>query len=555
MVDDALLERVRRQAWFHTYPRGWPFLLFLVASLGTIVSVIAIERADRLSRQSELDRNIIEVSSALQRRVTENIALLRAAAALFATRDQVSASDFSDFVSDLQSNGNLYGSLGMGWAPLLRANDVPMFEYNLRQTGLEGFYVHPRPDPDLGFSTPVFFLQPMSVANRRAVGFDMYSDPVRREAMIKAAELRKPVTSGKVRLVQDKTAQANGFLIYMPVIVAPGRNETVKGFVYSPFRADEFLASAAELFGNDDIEMAIYDGVAEPGNLIAQRELPGTLGSATERSLDVGNHTWTIVVRDKQTDSLSTLSKITLFFGFVASLLVMAIGRLITKRAAEDRRVLEWLTNESSIRNSLTRELNHRVKNTLANVLSIAALTRRRATDIDDFTESLTARIRALSATHDLLSQSDWSNAPLGDVVKSELAPYMEGNESHVEMSGPDIRLAPNDAMSVGLAIHELSTNAAKYGALSTIEGRIHVHWKLLTADLAEIHWRESGGPEVIAPTKRGFGRDLIEKIVAHELRSEVNLQFLPGGVECRLRVPVRSTREFELRRRAPEPS
>jgi two-component sensor histidine kinase len=556
LIDDALLERVRKQAWFHTYPRGWPFLLFLVASLGTIVSVIAIERADRQSRQTELDRNIIEVSSALQRRVTENIALLRAAAALFATREQVSASDFSDFVSDLQANGNLYGSLGMGWAPLLRANDVPMFEYNMRQMGLDDFYVHPRPDSNVGFSTPVFFLQPMSTANRRAIGFDLYSDPVRREAMVKAAELRKPVTSGKVHLVQDKAAAgANGFLIYMPVIVAPGRNETVKGFVYSPFRADEFLESAAELFGNEDIEMAIYDGVAAPGNLIAQRELPGTLGSATERNLDVGNHTWTIVVRDKQTDRLSTLSKITLFFGIVASLLVMAIGRLITKRAAEDRRVLEWLTNESAIRNSLTRELNHRVKNTLANVLSIAALTRRRATDIDDFTESLTARIRALSATHDLLSQSDWSNAPLGDVVKSELAPYMEGNESHVEMSGPDIRLAPNDAMSVGLAIHELSTNAAKYGALSTIEGRIHVHWKLLTSDLAEIHWRESGGPEVIPPTKRGFGRDLIEKIVAHELRSDVHLQFLSGGVECQLRVPVRSTREFELRRRATEPS
>jgi two-component sensor histidine kinase len=556
LVDDALLERVRKQAWFHTYPRGWPFLLFLVASIGTIVSVIAIERADRQTRQLELERNIVEISSALQRRVTENIALLRAAAALFATREQVSASDFSEFVADLQSNGNLYGSLGMGWAPLLRSEDVPMFEYNMRQQGLENYYVRPRPDYDLNFSTPVFFLQPLTASNRRAIGFDMYSEPVRREAMVKAAELRKPVTSGKVSLVQDRNASgANGFLIYMPVIVAPGRNETVKGFVYSPFRADDFFASAAELYRNDELEVAIYDGEARSGNLLAQRTAPGTLGAATERTLDMGNHSWTIVVRDKQVDTLSTLSRITLFFGIVASLLVMAIGRLITKRAAEDRRVLEWLTNEASIRNSLTRELNHRVKNTLANVLSIAALTRRRAKDIDDFTESLTARIRALSATHDLLSQSDWSNAPLGDVVTSELAPYMEGNESHVEMSGPDIRLAPNDAMSLGLAIHELSTNAAKYGALSTINGRIHVNWKLLTPDLAEIHWRESGGPEVTTPSKRGFGRDLIEKIVAHELRSDVDLQFLPGGVECRLQVPVRSTRDFELRRRAAVPS
>jgi two-component sensor histidine kinase len=228
--------------------------------------------------------------------------------------------------------------------------------------------------------------------------------------------------------------------------------------------------------------------------------------------------------------------------------MVMAIGRLITRRAAEDRRVLEWLSRQSAIRNSLTRELNHRVKNTLANVLSIAALTRRRSSNIDEFTESLTARIRALSATHDLLSQSDWGNAPLGEIIRSELAPYMDGGDSHVRMAGPEIKLAPNDAMSLGLAIHELATNAAKYGALSTTTGQVHVTWTLEGPDKAEIRWREEGGPTVSEPTKRGFGRDLIEKIVAHELRSQVDLQFFPEGVQCRLTVPVRESREFLLR-------
>ncbi|PEQ13886.1 histidine kinase [Novosphingobium sp. PC22D] len=551
MIDEALLERVRKQAWFHTYPRGWPLLLFLVASIGTAVSVIAIERADRQTRQIELDRNSVEISGALQRRIIENIALLRAGAALFATQDQVSAEEFNEFVSDLQSNGNLYGSLGMGWAPLLRAEDVPYFEFSMREQGLDGFTITPPPIEGQDFSTPVFFLQPLTAANRRAIGYDMYSEPVRREAMVKAAELRKPVASGKVHLVQDRgEPDAAGFLIYVPVVINSGGGERVKGFIYSPFRASDFLDSAAELYSNENIQVAIYDGSVAPDNLLARNATNGELGASQERSLDVGNHSWTVVVRDKKFTTLSTLSRITLFFGIIASLLVMAIGRLITKRATEDRRVLEWLTNQASIRNSLTRELNHRVKNTLANVLSIAALTRRRARDLDDFTESLTARIRALSATHDLLSQSDWANAPLGEIVKSELAPYMEGNESHVEMEGPEILLAPNDAMSLGLAIHELATNAAKYGGLSTIDGRIHVSWKLLTPGLAEICWRESGGPEVKQPTKRGFGRDLIEKIVAHELRSDVDLQFLPGGVRCRLQVPVRATRAFELRRK-----
>ncbi|VWX53960.1 CHASE domain-containing protein [Novosphingobium sp. 9U] len=554
MVDDTLLDRVEKQAWFHRYPRGWPFLLFIIASIGTAVSVMAIERSDQQRREVELDRNLTEIASALQRRATENIALLRAGSALFAMQPEVTQEKISEFSSDLQASGNLYGSLGLGWAPLLRVSSTPTFELERRESGNPDFHIWPDPfaastngGTEREFSTPVVYLEPMTRSNQRAIGYDMYADPVRRQAMELAMDSGKPVTSGKVRLVQDREAGGTGFLIYMPVIDAR-RRSAVKGFVYSPFRADDFLASAAELYRNDEIEVSVYDQSIAPENLLAQRRVSGTTGSAMERRIDVGNHAWVIRVSDKKIGTLSTTARVTLFFGVITSLMVMAIGRLITRRAAEDRRVLEWLSRQSAIRNSLTRELNHRVKNTLANVLSIAALTRRRSTDIDDFTESLTSRIRALSATHDLLSQSDWSNAPLGEVVRSELAPYMEGNESHVVMSGPEIKLAPNDAMSLGLAIHELATNAAKYGALSTTSGRIHVNWSFAGPDHAEIHWREEGGPPVREPNKRGFGRDLIEKIVAHELRSQVDLQFLPGGVECRLTVPVRVSREFSLR-------
>jgi len=551
LIDQALLDRVQKQAWFHKYPRGWPFLLFLIASVTTAVSVMAIERADRQTRAVELDRNLTEISSALQRRVTENVALLRAGSALFASQKDVSSAQFADFAKDLQGDGTLYGSLGMGWAPLVPADQLATTEIALQGSGQPDFLVQPRPDVGEKFATPVVYLEPQSLPNQRAIAYNMFSDPVRRQAMERAIDRHGPAATGLVRLAQDKDNPdaAPGFMIYMPVFVEGGGRRAVKGFVFSPFRAPAFLSSASELYRNDSIDIAIYSDHVAPDTLMAEQRADASVGGpAIERRIDVGGQAWVVQVSDRQAGMLSALSRLTLFFGVLASLMVMAIGRLITKRAAEDRRVLEWLTSQASIRNSLTRELNHRVKNTLANVLSIAALTRRRATGIDDFTESLTARIRALSATHDLLSQSDWGNAALGDIVSSELAPYMEGQESHVVMSGPTIKLAPNDAMSLGLAIHELATNAAKYGALSTIEGRIHVHWVLLSPDLAEIHWREEGGPPVSTPVKRGFGRDLIEKIVAHELKSEVDLQFAPAGVECRLKVPVRASREFMLR-------
>lgn len=551
MVDQALLDRVQRHAWFHKYPRGWPFLLFFIASLTTAVSVMAIERADRLTRQVELDRNLTEISSALQRRVTENMALLRAGAALFASQDEVTPGQFRAFVADLQGNGSLYGSMGIGWAPLVAVDDLPYLEVAVQESGRDDFMVHPRPEPGREFAAPIVYLQPETPGNRAAIAYDMFSEPIRRTAMDRAMALGRPIASGKVKLVQDRNdPKAAGFLIYMPVVVEQGGKRGVKGFVYSPFRADTFLASASEIYRNDHIGIAVYDESVAPENLLAQRG-EGTIGPTMQRRIDVGGHSWVVQVSERQSGILSPLSRLTLFFGILASLSVMGIGRLITGRAAEDRRVLEWLQSQASIRDSLTRELNHRVKNTLANVLSIAALTRRRSSDIDDFTDSLTARIRALSATHDLLSRSDWNHAALGDIVRAELAPYMQADESHVETSGPEIKLAPNDAMSLGLAIHELATNAAKYGALSNHDGRIYVEWRLLSPSLVEIHWREEGGPAVSEPDKRGFGRDLIEKIVAHELKSDVDLKFNPGGVECILKVPVRVTREFFLRSQA----
>lgn len=129
-----------------------------------------------------------------------------------------------------------------------------------------------------------------------------------------------------------------------------------------------------------------------------------------------------------------------------------------------------------------------------------------------------------------------------------ELAPYTNESEHEVIIRGEDVELAPNDALSLGLAIHELATNAAKYGALSKEGGRVSVHWSMIGEKLARVEWIESGGPPVFPPDKRGFGTDLIEKIVAHELRHPVDLEFHPSGVRCILLTPVRKHGEFSLR-------
>jgi len=245
---------------------------------------------------------------------------------------------------------------------------------------------------------------------------------------------------------------------------------------------------------------------------------------------------------------LSILSIATIVFGLLVASLLMLLMRVLTRQAVEDEATLRWLGEQASIRNSLTRELNHRVKNTLANVLSIIALTRRRASNLDEFADGLDGRIRALSATHDLLTQSDWGTTPIRAVVEAELLPYAQDGDHEIELQGPDIQLAPNDALSLGLATHELATNAAKYGALSKPGGKISVHWHLIAESLVRVEWQESGGPPVAAQRGRGFGTDLIERIVAHELKNPVELTFDPAGVRCALIISVRQPSAFAIR-------
>jgi two-component sensor histidine kinase len=257
------------------------------------------------------------------------------------------------------------------------------------------------------------------------------------------------------------------------------------------------------------------------------------------------------VVEASNAGTLDPLSMITLVFGLTLASLLMLLARLLTQQAYEDQSRLAFFEEQHSIRNSLTRELNHRVKNTLANVLSILALTRRRAKNLDDFADSLEGRIRSLSATHDLLTGTDWGTTPLRAVVEAELQHFRAGAEQLISVDGPPVELAPNDALSFGLALHELATNAAKYGALSVPAGRVSIYWRLIEERMVEVEWSEREGPEVPAKRGRGFGTELIEKVVAHELKNPVQLLFEREGVRCVMRVPVRRRRDFRMREKS----
>lgn len=548
---DPSLGRVLR--YFARYPRALPIGIFVAIAALTAMGVWAIEKAQREARRIELAQVATSVSSALERQANANSAYLRSGAALIATRTEITPELFRRFVGELRLDANFRGTEGIGWAARVNSDEIPAFEAAQRRSGGDEFTVSPLPRSDQAYAVPVTYLQPMTDRNRRALGFNMFSEATRRAAMLDAERYGRPTVSGKVVLVQEAGAQGSpGFLNFMPVFKAgAGGRRQLAGYVYSPFNAQDFLDSAVVGGLPNRANIQIYDGEMRPGHLLAEVRAVGSGGQELVRKISIGNREWTMRVISVKSSLLSEISVLTLLAGLIVASLVLAIAWLLTRQAADARQVIGILEEQAAIRNSLTRELNHRVKNTLANVLSIVSLTRRRATDIDTFATSLDGRIRALSATHDLLTQSEWGTTPVRSVIEVEVAPYALGRDATVEMGGPNVELAPNDALSLGLAIHELATNAAKYGALSVPQGRVGIEWDLVSDNLVRVRWRESDGPPVPQQRPRGFGTELIEKIVAHELRNPVDLVFEPTGVRCTMLIPVRNRGEFMIRARS----
>ena len=188
----------------------------------------------------------------------------------------------------------------------------------------------------------------------------------------------------------------------------------------------------------------------------------------------------------------------------------------------------------------LMRELTHRSKNLLAVIQALARQTSRHAGSLESFLEEFSARLQALSRSHDLLVQEEWHSAGLRDLVRSQLGHYIDRDQSQISIEGPPVHLKPEAAQSLGLALHELAVNAAKYGALSVSNGHVDVLWEAgeTNGNGIVIRWIERDGPAVERPKKHGFGTMAIQRNLSRSLEADVDLNFAEDGVSCTITIP-----------------
>ncbi|CAN7274069.1 PAS domain-containing protein [Phenylobacterium sp. LjRoot219] len=211
--------------------------------------------------------------------------------------------------------------------------------------------------------------------------------------------------------------------------------------------------------------------------------------------------------------------------GVAPTRFVGAVQDVSARKAAEERMRL------------LAREVDHRANNLLAVVQGTVALSQ--ADDASTLKRVITGRVNALARAHQLLANARWEGADLRRLVEEELLPFSLGDEGRVALQGPSVALAPAAAQSVAMALHELATNAAKYGALSAPEGRVEVRWSRDAAGELRLTWRETGGPLVRAPARRGLGTTLLGRALSGPIGGETRLDWRPQGLICELVLPA----------------
>ncbi len=565
--DDAAGSSFRWRAYLPT------ILIFILLLSATAVATIAMLAAATDRTRMQFDDRLTAFEALLTEAMRSYQQALRAGVAVVNSVPDISHTQWQAFVRDLSVEDFYPGIRAIGYVKRLQPDQIDAFVARQRQEGRPNYRFRPEGERDT--YTAIVYLAPDDERTRRAVGYDLSSEPQRRAAMEEARDGGRAALSRKVTISRETGLDIEvGVLMFMPVYAGgtdpgtvAGRRVALDGYVYGSFRMADFVVRVVannlpETF--QYLHINIFDGkdTAARDLLFDDRVLApdrgaGEIGSASrpkfedQRTINVAGREWTIVARSQPALEATvdrTLAWMTLLCGGLISVLISSIFAQLAyageRYARAEQRLSAEVTERKRAEDEVklaNRELIHRVKNMLAIVTAIASQTARYSPTVADFNTSFRERLTALARVHDLL-RPDPAHAPdLGSFVKDILDPYCGERKEALSTQGPPAEVSRNEAVLLSLLINELGTNATKYGAWSVPDGRVSLVWRLVERDDArelEIIWQEIGGPPVSEPTVTGFGTNVMKFAIERGLRGRIATSFDPAGIRHEIHLP-----------------
>jgi len=533
--------------------RYLPLAIFLSVALAILVmagfAYFATEEASKIKFSATADDAVSRIES----RVELNLGLLKATRALFDASDgDVSQAEYDAFFSALDLERDFDGLHGIGFLKLVKNGDEGTVEQAIRDS--HGIDRKIYPDSNLQWRAPAVMFEPLDEASRQAFGYDMYTDPPRREAIDRVLAGDDIGATAPLLLGQAQGGQTfPGFLVFesvaRPAIAGAEATPQTTGLLFASFRARELFNAALRKDPLLPVNVEIFDGIPAKESLLYQSETPPEelLGErlAVSRELDVGGRKWIVRLRPTSAFLEPTSRAIPLMLALAGLLLAAAIamGARYQSRAYEAIEALQQTMQKTLVeRDLMLQEMKHRIKNSIARVLAIARQTASGATTIQEFSASFSSRLQAMALSQDMLTRSSWQKTDLGKLLSSELDQVFGEEAEGLRVAGPAVELNESATQALGLVFHELATNALKCADRNNAGVSVDVAWLVKNAGgrrLLNFKWKEGGQTGVSPPSKTGFGTRLIDVNVTRELGGTINRDYQPDGLKIEIEFPL----------------
>lgn len=571
-----------------------PALLVLLLSLGaTTTAALLIGRSSYEGARRQFQAEAVALRETIREVLTSYVNVLHSSAGLANAVPELTRDTWRTFISNLNIAKSYPGLQGLGYVSVLHGAEAATHIAEQRRLGRPTYDIRPAGSRDT--LAPVVFLEPEDWRNQRAIGWDMMSESVRQAAMQRARDAGSPVLSGRVTLVQETSENPQpGMLLYFPLYRGgeipsslEERRRRLRGFVYAPMRMHDFfersLASELpramprlhfEVFDGTSVDpqRLVFDSAEQTGTNTGKNAPAASPGKPTSPTfstierLDEAGSSWTLRIASQAAFEASidwTKAWIVLAGGTVISLLISAIATSLAY--ARDRLAISERTLSAEVRERqkaqeevllANGELIHRVKNTLGIVSAIASQTARYSTSLAEFDKAFRERLGALGRVHDLLRPDPAFTPELHAFLLDLLAPYSARSPTALKLQGPQVSISRNEAVLLSLVFNELATNATKYGAWTKPDGSIACTWSIVDQPLdtfvettrrhIDLTWKESGGPAVDVPTRKGFGSNVMKFAIERSLRGQFVTKHEPDGIRCDIKLPLSGDAEVQ---------